>query len=762
MNKLISGIIATTWAGLAAVGKAIGAVGAFLVWIAEGAIGGLRALEDLGQSIVDWIKGLTGARLFLAVFLAGSFLFGSATFLVTAPGTIEQLKTFCYYPWSNPCVEDIVAAGDTYHAQARSAELDGRYEDAMDLYDTMAKDNNPLAAARRVRLYKLGLGVKANDMLAAHSARLAREWGLDDYAAQQPGKAAFEQANLARFGFPTDGGGDASHLYQLAADAGFGEAFAELAALETDEVRKSELLEAAAEAGSAAGRYALFQRVAYENFEPVPGGEERATELLERAAEQGLAEAQLDYAYRVKDSDPEAAAHYFELRFEEGEADAGYQLAMLYLDGEGVPQDEQMAITLAQAAASLGNARASLFLGDRLRDGLGLAQDPSLAFAAYSVAMNEEPRAEFMVALLLYNGEGVEKDIPGSVPHFEQAAEQGYADASTWMGHFYQYGIEVQRDHTKAMEWYETGAAWGSAESARRLAGYLRYDTYSAKDAPRALELLETAVRGNNANARFDLASTLLQGDLGVVDVERALALIEEAEPASGYANYLLSHIFFNREQVQDSSRALQYAREGYRLEHGCAAWMLAWAYLDGQLEGTDATADEMLGALEFAASENVWCALNTLGNLHELGAYVPQDKDKALELYLQAAAAGYDKGAVNAVRLADELGQINPETWASYEDLLVDFAGDKSIIATCMLLEKVWDRNVQPDLIAAAENTRLYGPTVGVDTVEEGNAIVENQEFDSDSVTDIDKPLLDLTPSPEWSDALLSWEAAR
>ena len=54
---------------------------------------------------------------------------------------------------------------------------------------------------------------------------------------------------------------------------------------------------------------------------------------------------------------------------------------------------------------------------------------------------------------------------------FRLAAEQGLAEAQTWLGVMYEYGKGVSQDDTEAMRWYTKAAAQGDAGAQTNLGG---------------------------------------------------------------------------------------------------------------------------------------------------------------------------------------------------------------------------------------------------------------------------------------------------
>jgi hypothetical protein len=97
---------------------------------------------------------------------------------------------------------------------------------------------------------------------------------------------------------------------------------------------------------------------------------------------------------QVLDNDPELAAGWFFRSAEQGYADAQFNLGLMYINGEGVPQDIPHAVELFQKAAEQGHVDAQNNLG-----------------------------------AMYFTGEGVTRDEKKAIEWFEKAAAQGNEDA---------------------------------------------------------------------------------------------------------------------------------------------------------------------------------------------------------------------------------------------------------------------------------------------------------------------------------------------
>jgi TPR repeat protein len=59
------------------------------------------------------------------------------------------------------------------------------------------------------------------------------------------------------------------------------------------------------------------------------------------------------------------------------------------------------------------------------------------------------------------NGQGIPKDDAEAIKWYRKAADQGYAEAQTYLGTMYQDGQGVPKDDVEAVKWYRKAADQG-------------------------------------------------------------------------------------------------------------------------------------------------------------------------------------------------------------------------------------------------------------------------------------------------------------
>ena len=120
---------------------------------------------------------------------------------------------------------------------------------------------------------------------------------------------------------------------------------------------------------------------------------------------------------------------------ESGDADAEYNIGLLYMNGLGVKKNSRFARQLFMAAAEQGQADAQYNLG-----------------------------------LMYYQGNTVFRSNKDAFNWWVKAAAQGHAPAQYNLGIMYAYGIWTAQDVSKALELWRASAAQGNKDAMQALA----------------------------------------------------------------------------------------------------------------------------------------------------------------------------------------------------------------------------------------------------------------------------------------------------
>jgi len=264
---------------------------------------------------------------------------------------------------------------------------------------------------------------------------------------------------------------------------------------------------------------------------------------------------------------------------ERGLAAAQYLLASRYAQGVVVEKDELMALRWYQNAADQGHAKAHLKLGQWMAQ-----PHPEAAFKALRKAADQGVTdAQYALGLALLHGDGCEPDPRSGLDWLLRAAEQGMAAAQCTMGDLYIEGRHVVADTSSALGWYRLASRQGFARAQLAL----------EQHAPTG----ERRAKGRK-------------------------------KPSAA-------------ERRQSESRWLQVAEAGDSDTKYCVGLMLA------QGLGMEANEQQAQGLLMVAAQQGHWQAAAALGALLE-----PNDPDAAFRWYEQAARHGDTQAQHGLARL--------------------------------------------------------------------------------------------------------------
>jgi TPR repeat protein len=175
------------------------------------------------------------------------------------------------------------------------------------------------------------------------------------------------------------------------------------------------------------------------------------------------------------------AALWFRKSADHGYLPAQTIIASFYLNGSGVPQDNNQALAWYRKAADKGYPLAQVTLAAIYHGGLaGEAKDDQMALQwAKKAADQSYAPAESMVAGMHHNGWGVKQDDKAAFALYLKAADQGYQPAQAELGLMYHNGWGVPRDDKKAAQWLQMAADAGYAPATAMLTA-IRQDTAGA------------------------------------------------------------------------------------------------------------------------------------------------------------------------------------------------------------------------------------------------------------------------------------------
>ena len=249
--------------------------------------------------------------------------------------------------------------------------------------------------------------------------------------------------------------------------------------------------EAAAAQGHAGAMVALGYQ--FEKGQGVGENVGKAFELYERAAGLGSPDAMF-HVFRLYTTrkgvkaDPQKARTWLEKASAAGSVDAKKELAKIGRGAYDRPgqdleaaahqafrqKDYASSARLYRQAADLGNADATVALGQHYAQGLGVAKDLKEAARLLRVAADKgNPAGQAQLGFAYEHGEGVPEDWEEMRRWCEKSAAQLHPLGLNCAGRLFQFGMAVPMDRARAIAWFEKASDQDNP-FARWFAKYLR------------------------------------------------------------------------------------------------------------------------------------------------------------------------------------------------------------------------------------------------------------------------------------------------
>ena len=175
-------------------------------------------------------------------------------------------------------------------------------------------------------------------------------------------------------------------------------------------------------------------------------------------AERGDANAQFNVGLLYANGkgvakDPRQAAEWYRKAAAQGVAAAEYNLGVMYANGDGVRRDVHEAVKWLQAASDHGIPLGREHLADLYGGSDVQNYSKSLEWHRRQ-AEKGDPVAQFDLALMYDLGRGVPRDHAQAMQWYRKSADQGYAPAMTNIAILYYNQEGVPRDLVQAYAWF--------------------------------------------------------------------------------------------------------------------------------------------------------------------------------------------------------------------------------------------------------------------------------------------------------------------
>jgi uncharacterized protein len=369
----------------------------------------------------------------------------------------------------------------------------------------------------------------------------------------------------------------------------------------------------------------------------------QALPVCEQAAEGQPARPRYQYLYgRVLDAakrNPEAVAQYTAAD-RDGYGYASFALAGFYQEGASVPKDLEQALRLYFRAGNAG-------IADAFDEGgvIYAQENPPNYLEAKSwfehAVQGGSAYGYADLGLLYGKGLGVNKDESMALNLFSEAAKRGSPEGMYRVGLAYFDGLGVQKNLTTACEWFIRAAA-GNHPYAEGEAGVCYYNgTGVEQNHETAFNWFVLAGQARLVDARVSVADMLDRGDGHDQDSAGAVTWYQAAaEQGDAYAmTQLGAHLRLGQGVAQNEVQAMQWFAKAAQQGYVPAETSLAVGYESGLGQGKQ---DYQQAAYWFgkAADQDDGYAQLNLGMMYEKGWGMPQNLQRAKQLYARAAGS--------------------------------------------------------------------------------------------------------------------------
>lgn len=302
-----------------------------------------------------------------------------------------------------------------------------------------------------------------------------------------------------------------------------------------------------------------------------------------------------------------------------GDADAIFELAMKYYNGDVVPEDKVKAVKLFQKAAEQRHSEAQCMLGICYYKSRGVPENKSEAVKwLLKAAKQGNARAQFLVGWFNDIGYGVFEDKDEAIKWYRKSADQGFPNAQYILGLCYDCGNAVSVDKLEAVKWYRKAAEQNYPQAQLNLGLCYNKGYGVPQDKTEAIKWFHKAAEQGLDDAQFSLGWCYDSGE-GV---------------------------------SEDIAEAVKWYRKAAEQGNVNAQFLLGVKYHEG--EGVLKDMKEAVKWLRKAAEQGLADAQFALGCCYEDGEGVPQDEAEAIKWYRKAAQNG-DQNAINVLKELNE-----------------------------------------------------------------------------------------------------------
>ena len=207
-----------------------------------------------------------------------------------------------------------------------------------------------------------------------------------------------------------------------------------------------------------------------------------------------------------------------------GDRQAQYYTAYLYLNGFGVPKDEDLGLSYLKKSVDQEFDKALTLMGYFSSEGILVPRDKKLAKEYYEMAAEtNENDALLNLGVMYYNGDGIPQDIDKATEYFELVDKTKRPIASRYLGDLYLANSDPDKQK-KARGLYIAAAQGEDIVAFHALGDLYRKGTGVAKDTAQALKYYEYAASEGYGPSQYALGLMYVNGEGSPRDLIKAYA----------------------------------------------------------------------------------------------------------------------------------------------------------------------------------------------------------------------------------------------
>ena len=327
-----------------------------------------------------------------------------------------------------------------------------------------------------------------------------------------------------------------------------------------------------------------------------------------------------------------------------GSAKASMMLAKMYLTGDKVEKDVNMAINIYEKLAEDGNSIAQFQMGSLLCKGGDV--DIDLERAEYWLnrsANNNNCQAMMILASLYFREGGIRQDPDKAKYWLERAMKEGSHNAGYYLGWMKYKGAGIEVDYSGAESCFLVSAEAGDPNSMGVLGDLYLTKEWDGYNPDLAIIWYKRSAESGRVQEYTQLGRIFMEGIHVTQDVETSIAWFDKAMDGGYYQSYYVLGMYF----YAGTYVPVDYERAAYYFmtasEHGdsLSKLMLSKMYRNGlYFEKDEKRALEMIIESDMQNQESSY----QLGLVYKNGDGVEKDIKRTIDLFTNAANKGHKK----------------------------------------------------------------------------------------------------------------------